>query len=100
MRKATKQLAISRAVKEAVYQRDNGCCVLCGSPYGLPNAHYIARSQGGLGIEQNVVTLCEWCHREYDQTYKRKSMRADLRAYLQSKYPGWDEKELIYRKGM
>ena len=100
MRKATKHLAISREVKEAVYRRDGGCCVLCGSPYGIPNAHYIARSQGGLGVEKNVVTLCEWCHREYDQTHKRKALRADLRAYLQSKYPDWDERELKYRKGM
>ena len=100
MRRATKHLSISKAVKEAVYQRDGGCCVLCGSPYGLPNAHYIARSQGGLGIEQNVVTLCEGCHRDYDQTYKRKALREDLKAYLQSQYPGWDEQELKYRKGM
>ena len=100
MRRATKHLSISKAVKEAVYQRDGGCCVLCGSPHGLPNAHYIARSQGGLGIEQNVVTLCEGCHRDYDQTYKRKALREDLKAYLQSQYPGWDEQELKYRKGM
>lgn len=100
MRKATKQLAISKAVKEAVRRRDGCCCVLCGSPYGLPNAHYIARSQGGLGIEENVVTLCEQCHREYDQSYKRKDLKARLRAYLQSNYPDWEEGKLIYRKGM
>ena len=100
MRKATKQLSISRKVKEAVYRRDGGYCVLCGSPYGLPNAHYIARSQGGLGIEENVVTLCEQCHWEYDQSYKRKALREKLRAYLQNNYPDWDERKLIYRKGM
>ena len=100
MKKQTRALSISKAVKQIVYARDGGCCVLCGSPYGQPNAHYIARSQGGLGVEKNVVTLCEWCHREYDQTYKRKSLRADLRVYLQSKYPDWDEKKLVYGKGM
>ena len=100
MRKATKQLTISRKVKEAVYRRDGGYCVLCGSPYGLPNAHYIARSQGGLGIEENVVTLCERCHWEYDQSRKRKALREKLRAYLQNNYPDWDERKLIYRKGM
>ena len=100
MRRSTKALAISKSVKEAVYRRDGGCCVLCGSPYGEPNAHYIARSQGGLGIEKNVVTLCAWCHREYDQTYRRKAIREELRGYLMSRYPDWDERDLIYRKGM
>ena len=37
MHKRTKALAISKAVKAAVYARDGGCCVLCGSPYGIPN---------------------------------------------------------------
>lgn len=31
---------------------------MCGSSYAMPNAHYIARAQGGLGIEENIVTLC------------------------------------------
>lgn len=98
MHKRTKALAISRAVKTAVYVRDGGCCVLCGSPYGIPNAHYISRAQGGLGIEENIVTLCFDCHREYDQGHHRQEIREELREYLKSKHPDWDESKLTHDK--
>lgn len=98
MNKRTKALAISPTVKRHVYERDGGRCVLCGSIYGLPNAHYIGRGQSGLGIEKNVVTLCAACHHAYDHTAEREEIRAELRAYLMGKYPDWDESELIYEK--
>lgn len=95
--KRTKALEISKKVREKVYERDGSLCVMCGS-VGMPNAHYIARSQGGLGIEENILTLCFDCHRQYDQSINRKRMREHFRKYLKSKYPGWDEKKLIYKK--
>ena len=98
MHKRTKALAISKAVKAAVYARDGGCCVLCGSPRGLPCCHYLSRAQGGLGIEENIVTLCDNCHREYDQGYHRQEIRAELREYLKKQYPDWDESKLVYDK--
>lgn len=98
MHKRTKALAISKAVKAAVYARDGGCCVLCGSPYGIPNAHYISRAQSGLGIEENIVTLCDNCHREYDQGYHRQEIREELREYLKKQYPDWDESKLAHDK--
>lgn len=58
MNERTKACAISAATKDAVFKRDRGQCVLCGKP-GLPEAHYIPRSKGGLGIEQNIVTLTD-----------------------------------------
>jgi 5-methylcytosine-specific restriction endonuclease McrA len=48
----TKALAISKEVKDAVFKRDGGKCILCGKS-GLAEAHYIPRSQGGLGIHQS-----------------------------------------------
>lgn len=99
MHKRTKALSISKSVKDTVWKRDGGCCVLCGSPCAQPNAHYISRAQGGLGIERNIVTLCANCHRRYDQTADRAEIRLDLREYLESKYPDWDESQLIYKKG-
>ena len=69
----TKALEIPRKVKIAVFERDNERCILCGSN-GLPEAHYIPRSKGGLGIEQNIVTLCRECHRRYDQTTDRTNI--------------------------
>lgn len=97
MHRRTKALAISPAVKERVLERD-GYCVLCGSADGQPCAHYISRAQGGLGVEENVLTLCWKCHMRYDQTVERKALRVLFRQYLQSKYPDWDETKLVYKK--
>lgn len=98
MRKQTKACSIPKRVKEIVWERDGGVCAVCGSPNAAPVAHYIARSQGGLGIPENIVTLCPDCHRAYDQSDSRQWYRAVLRRYLKSKYPDWDERKLVYRK--
>ena len=97
MQKRTKALQIPPEVKRRVLERDE-CCVLCGRR-GEPNAHFIARSQGGLGIEQNIVTLCYKCHQDYDNSPLRRIIREQLREYLKSKYPDWDESTLYYKKG-
>ncbi len=98
MQKRTKALQIAAEVKRRVWERDNGYCVYCGNPSASPVAHYIARSQGGLGIEANILTLCQACHRRYDQSGERKKMRSFFREYLQSKYPEWNEEKLRYRR--
>lgn len=98
MKKRTKALAIPMEVKQIVWERDDGLCVLCGRQ-GAPNAHFIPRSRGGLGIEENIVTLCYECHNRYDNGTGRKWMEEEIRNYLKSKYPKWDEKELYYKKG-
>ena len=97
--KRSKALAISADTKKAVYKRDNGLCVYCHSP-GLPEAHYIARSHSGLGIEQNILTLCRRCHDLYDRGPRqtREHMRRVFRDYLSGKYEDWDESQLVYRR--
>lgn len=95
--KRARALEIPNAVKTAVYERDGGRCVICGHA-GAPNAHYIARTHGGLGIEKNIITLCRSCHRRYDQTIERQAIGAALADYLRSKYPDWDPVDLIYHK--
>ena len=97
MNKRTKALQIPPRVKRIVHDRDGGRCIICGAP-GNPDAHYISRAQGGLGIEENVVTLCWGCHRKYDQGPHREAYRRVLCSYLQGKYDGWNEKNLTYRK--
>lgn len=107
MHKMTKATAIPANVKKAVYIRDSGRCVLCGSPYGDPVAHVIRRSQGGMGIERNVVTLCSECHRAYDEGANlwrfgkgttRDSLYCHLVAYLKGFYPDWNREDMIYKK--
>lgn len=96
--KRTKALMIPKSVKERVYERDGGRCIFCCRP-GLPEAHYISRAHGGLGIEENVVTACRGCHDLMDNSTERPVMLAYAREYLQSQYPQWDETKLIYKKG-
>ena len=108
MHTRTKALGITIAVKESVAERDSFdgwvCCILCGLPapvnnqLAFSNAHYISRAQGGLGIEENVLTLCPKCHRRYDQTTDRAMLKPFFGRYLKEHYPEWDESKLIYRK--
>lgn len=100
MHKRAKACDISQEVKVKVWERDKGCCIICGSPQAMPNAHYIRRSQGGLGIEQNVVTLCPDCHNEFDNGSGKcsQAIKEAVRDYLQSQYDDWNEKDLIYDK--
>lgn len=99
MHKQTRACDISRKVKERVWERDEGRCVLCGTHHtASPNAHFIARSQGGLGVEENIVTLCLLCHSKYDNSDQRSALRDRLRGYLKTKYEDWDESKLYYKK--
>ena len=96
--KRSKACDITQKVKERVWERDGGKCIICGSYQAMPNSHYIRRSQGGLGIEENVVTMCQRCHALYDQGVDREAIAAYTRNYLRKIYPGWDESKLIYKK--
>ncbi len=104
--KRSKATDIPISVKNKVFKRDNFSCVVCGNSYNvMPNAHYIPRSKGGLGIEQNIVTLCteltqNKCHRKYDfgTREEREYIKNKIRNYLKSKYKNWNEKDLIYKK--
>lgn len=108
LRKDTKARDFDGKTKLAVMRRDmyDGwpCCVNCGaaapsneSPV-WSNAHFISRAQGGLGIEENGLTLCPVCHHMYDQTTNRPRLREYFRGYLMDHYPGWDELKLYNRK--
>lgn len=93
----TKATDISAKVRKQVNERDNGCCVLCGTPHNLQVAHYISRSNGGLGIVENLVLLCIKCHKDYDQSTSRERIRNYLHVYL-SRYYDMENTNLIYRK--
>ena len=104
--KRSKATDIPMSVKKKVWERDEGCCVVCGNSYNvMPNAHYISRQHSGLGIEQNVVTLCteltpNKCHRRYDFGTKEEheKIKRIIRDYLKSMYPDWREEDLVYKK--
>ena len=99
--KRTKATDIPMSVKQKVWERDNHHCINCGSPYAMPNAHYISRAHGGLGIEENIVTLCHDCHHNYDNGKSKElkeHIKSKIETYLKSIYPDWNIESLIYKK--
>lgn len=66
--KRAKACDISQQTKKIVWDRDNHKCIFCGKevPMSCANSHIVKRSQGGLGIPENVVCACPECHHEYD----------------------------------
>lgn len=95
--KMTVACDVPKYVKFKVFNRDNESCVICGNR-GLPNAHFISRAKGGLGREENIVTLCPNCHHDYDNGDKREEYGKRIEEYLRSKYPDWDKEKLVYDK--
>lgn len=100
--KRAKACDISQSVKRIVFERDNGFCIVCGKK-GVPNSHYIKRGQGGLGIPENVVTMCLECHNAYDNGKDEKKVRMihkKVKSYLKRQYgENWKEEILYYKKG-
>ena len=96
--KRSKACDISQITKKIVFERDNGRCIFCGSTQAMPNAHFIPRSKGGVGIEKNVVKACLNCHHKLDQSTNRKEMLDYTKKYLMSNYDNWTQESLVYKK--
>ena len=58
-----KRSYIPSAVKQEVWQRDQGFCVECGSNELLEFDHIIPVSKGGANTTRNIQLLCEHCNR-------------------------------------
>jgi hypothetical protein len=54
---------IPEGVRHAVWRRDEGKCVECGSDEKLEFDHIIPLSRGGANTERNLQLLCEPCNR-------------------------------------
>ena len=63
--------------RKQAYERDNGCCVLCGSSFGLQCHHIVFRSQCGKSDLRNLACLCLQCHNEAHGV-NAKEIRAHL----------------------
>lgn len=112
MHDMTKATSIPTKVKAAVAARDcvNGpaTCIICGAPGG-PWCHVVRRSQGGRGIEKNIVTLCGQCHYSLDEGLflarlkplglnTQQDVREYVIDYLKGFYPDWTEESVTYHK--
>ena len=98
MHRETKATSISTATKKTVWARDFCRCVACGSINAGPHCHFIRRSQGGLGVEQNIWTGCDTCHRAVDSEGTDGPLHERMRDYFRTLYPDWDESKLVYKK--
>jgi len=54
---------IPQAVKDMVWNRDGGRCVVCGSNQKLEFDHIIPFAKGGSNTYRNIQLLCEACNR-------------------------------------
>lgn len=60
--RATRRRPIGREVRQAVFERDGGRCVECGSAFDLQYDHVIPVALGGAGTVANVQLLCAPCN--------------------------------------
>lgn len=87
--------------KEAVLNRDSYTCQICGAKNTRLEVHHIVyRSKGGTNDEDNLITLCESCHKkihtgEINVGLKTKKLRLKeathmniIRNQLLKTYPG------------
>ena len=101
MSKRSHACEISQKTKKVVWDRDNNRCVYCGKyvPMACANAHFIKRSQGGLGIPENIVTLCPECHYQEDHGLNTQLYEDYIEEYLKNTYgTNWSKEKLIYKK--
>lgn len=96
--KRSKACDISPTVRQEVVERDNCQCIVCGSNQYLQIAHYISRGRLGLGIPKNLGVMCIHCHMAFDNGKRHNEIKEIFQEYLKSHYPGWDEKDLVYKK--
>ena len=96
--KRSKACDISPKVRKEVLERDNHQCIICGANQGLQIAHYISRARSGLGIPQNLATMCVSCHFQFDNGKLHSQIKDLVQEHLKAHYEDWNEKDLIYKK--
>jgi len=95
-----KPTEISKAVRQLVWERDGGKCIYCNKA-GFSNVHvFVSRAHGGLGVKENVGTLCMLHHHWLDNGLNRqhKLVKEKLYEYMYSLYPDLEIDNLRYKK--
>ena len=103
--KRAKALDITPSVRKKVFERSKGRCETCSAYCNdmvYSNSHYIKRSAGGLGVEQNILHQCIECHRKMDfgNKQEREHIMKLARLVLVRHYGEFEDIDLKYKKGM
>ena len=106
----TRRCEFDKRTRLKIIERDRGC-IFCRANYHMEDTdsfgrecfeimHYVARSHGGLGIEQNGALGCKSHHAMLDNGNKgrREEMLAIFREHLKRFYKSWNEEDLVYSK--
>ena len=103
--KVGKATDIPEWVKRIVWERDKHRCIICGSPFANPSCHVVSRAKLGMGIETNVVTLCNAFgnnhHFRYDSgsLEEREQLANAIDLYMKRQYgDSWCREDQIYHK--
>lgn len=110
MQRRARKAEFNQKARKAIEQRDNGC-IFCGMHYRMEKAlpmdlsvfsimHFVPRSAGGLGIEENGAVGCQYHHDMLDNGNggHRKEMLELFEEYLRQFYSDWNKTELVYDK--
>ncbi|KAA9022285.1 HNH endonuclease [Niallia endozanthoxylica] len=73
------------SLKNAVKDRDNWACVICGSDKGLHVHHKIPRKFGGVNHMHNLATLCDSCHPVIETADIKKAHKHCLANYWKNR---------------
>lgn len=110
MGKRARKAEFSTKARRIIEERDNGC-IFCQMRYHMEKAyemdlcvfsimHFIPRSSGGLGVEQNGAVGCQYHHDMLDNGNGgyREEMLELFEEYLSSMYEDWNKESLKYDK--
>lgn len=92
----SKACDVSKEVRQQVLERDHHRCIFCGNQNNLTMAHYISRASGGLGIVENIASVCITCHQALDHSTNRESMLLTFRQYLNYNHPDFLNVDRVY----
>ncbi len=101
MSKRSNACDVKNGIRNHVLDRDNNRCVVCGNTTWLQMAHvFVSRAHGGLGVPQNIATLCVVCHMSLDngKASEANLVRELVQGYMMRKYPDLEIEKLKYKK--
>ena len=63
---ATERNEIDDKQRKRIHQRDQKACRKCGGTQKLEVHHIVPLTEHGTNTDDNLITLCVYCHREWE----------------------------------